>query len=154
SMLMAALIVSYHGMTFWNPTRLIQAGFDPFWYMLAINAGGIGGALIWGRAAETRLGRRGAVAVAGVLAMVAIPMYLMTSNPFWLFTGSLLMGIGGGGMWGVIPTYLSERFPTAVRSAGAGLAYHAGAAIGAATPYIIGTLRDNALPLTTGMSIF
>ena len=25
------------------------------------------------------------------------------------------MGFFGAGMWGVVPTYLSERFPTAVR---------------------------------------
>ncbi len=154
SILMGAFIVSYHSTSFWNPTRLIQSGFDPFWYMIALNAGGVLGAVIWGRAAETRLGRRGAVALGGALGTVTIPMFLMTTNPFWLLTGSLLIGIGGPGMWGVIPTYLSERFPTAVRSAGAGLAYHAGAAIGAATPTVIGRLRDNGVSLNTGMSIF
>src|SRR5262249_14384202 len=118
------------------------------------NAGGIAGAVLWGRAAETSLGRRGAVALAGILGTATIPMFLMTSSPSWLLLGSLLMGIGGPGMWGVIPTYLSERFPTAARSAVAGFAYHAGAAIGAATPTVIGNLKDRGVSLATGMSIF
>ena len=63
SILMGFFIISYHSTTFWNPTRLIQSGFQPFWYMIALNAGGVVGAIMWGRAAETKLGRRGAVAM-------------------------------------------------------------------------------------------
>jgi len=46
------------------------------------------------------------------------------------------------------PSYLAERFPTAVRGVGPGLAYHVGAAIGAATPTILGQLQDGGM--TTG----
>jgi SHS family lactate transporter-like MFS transporter len=57
-------------------------------------------------------------------------------------------------MWGIIPTYLSERFPTAARGVGPGFSYHAGAAIGAITPYLIGGLRDNGYSLAGSMAIF
>jgi hypothetical protein len=68
--------------------------------------------------------------------------------------GSFLMGLGGLGIWGIIPTYLSERFSTAVRSSGGGFAYHIGTAIGAPTPYLIGKLKDNGMARGDAMAIF
>jgi hypothetical protein len=40
--------------------------------------------------------------------------------------------------WGIIPAYLSERFPTKTRSVGVGLGYSAGALVGGAgiTPLV------------------
>ena len=64
-----------------------------------------------------------------------------------------MIGIGSG-MWGVIPTYLSERFPTSARSVGSGFAYHAGAAIGSLTPTLIGALKDRGMALNIAMSWF
>jgi SHS family lactate transporter-like MFS transporter len=154
SVLMGAFVVSAHALSFWNPTRLIEAKLQPFWYMVALNAGGVVGAILWGRAAESRLGRRGAVTLGGLMGVVAIPLYLMTTNPALLMIGSLLMGLGALGIWGVIPTYLSERFSTAVRGAGGGFAYHAGTAIAAPTPYLIGKLTDNGVSRSDGMSMF
>src|SRR5262249_30843877 len=145
SILLGAFVVSAHAMSFWNPTRLIEQKLDPFWYMVALNAGGVLGAVLWGRAAETRLGRRGAVTLGGLMALVVIPLYLMMPSAAASMFGSLLMGLGGLGIWGIIPTYLSERFSTAVRSSGGGFAYHIGTAIGAPTPYLIGKLKDNGI---------
>jgi hypothetical protein len=56
-------------------------------------------------------------------------------------------------MWGVVPTYLSERFPTAVRGVGAGFAYHAGAALGALTPFVVGALQDAGWKLPDAMAV-
>ena len=83
-----------------------------------------------------------------------IPLYLMTTNPAYMVTGAFLIGIGGPGMWGVIPTYLTERFPTATRGVGPGFAYHAGAALGAVTPFWIGGIRDRGTPLHIVMAWF
>jgi len=154
SILLGAFVVSAHAMSFWNPTRLIEEKLQPFWYMVALNAGGVLGAVVFGRIAESRLGRRGAVTLGAMTAVVVIPLYLMTPNPTPLMIGSFLMGLGGLGIWGIIPTYLSERFPTAVRGAGGGFAYHAGTAIGAATPYLIGKLKDNGVSRSDGMAVF
>ena len=154
SILMGAFMFSYHATSFWYPTYVIQSGIQPFWYLVALNAGGIGGAFIWGRASETRFGRRGATTLGGLMGIVLIPLYLMTTNPTYMILGALLIGIGGPGMWGVIPTYLTERFPTATRGVGPGLAYHAGAAIGSLTPTLIGRLKDQGMPLNIAMAWF
>jgi MFS family permease len=55
-------------------------------------------------------------------------------------------------MWGIVPTYLSERFPTAVRGVGSGFAYHAGAALGAMTPFVVGALQDAGWALPDAMA--
>jgi SHS family lactate transporter-like MFS transporter len=151
-LLMGALMFSYYSVSFWYPTFLRESGIDPLHYLLALNLGGIAGAAFWGRMSETRLGRRGAVTLASLLGILVIPLYLLAGNPTVLFLGSLLMGIGAPGMWGIVPSYLTERFPTAVRGIGSGFAYHAGAGIGSVTPTLIGRLQDLGFPLAAVMS--
>jgi hypothetical protein len=51
------------------------------------------------------------------------------------------------------PAYTNERFPTAVRGVGPGFCYHAGAAIGALMPWVLGRMQDRGLHLTTAMSV-
>jgi hypothetical protein len=59
----------------------------------------------------------------------------------------------------MVPTYLSERFPTAVRGVGSGFAYHAGAALGSLAPTVVGSLQvagwglPNAMAMCIGTSL-
>jgi SHS family lactate transporter-like MFS transporter len=155
SLLMGAFIFSYHSTTFWYATYLREGvKVQPFWYLIALNCGGIIGAVLWGRLSETGVGRRGAATMGAGMGIAMIPLYLMTTNPAYMLLGALLIGIGGPGMWGVIPTYLTERFPTPVRGVGPGFAYHAGAAIGSFTPTLIGRLKDRGIGLNIAMAWF
>ena len=61
------------------------------------------------------------------------------------------MGATGVGIWGMAPSYLTERFPTAVRGVGPGLSYHVGVALGSTTPLVLGQLQDNGFTLTGAM---
>ena len=63
------------------------------------------------------------------------------------------MGTFGTGAFGAVPSYLNERFPTAVRAGGAGFSYQAGAAIASVAPSVIGSLRDDGMALPTAMAI-
>jgi SHS family lactate transporter-like MFS transporter len=155
SLLMGAFMLSYHSTSFWYPTYLVQSvRIQPFWYLVALNLGGIVGAVLWGRVSESPVGRRGAATLAALMGIVMIPLYLLTTNPTYMILGALLIGIGGPGMWGVIPTYLTERFPTSARGVGPGFAYHAGAAIGSLAPYLIGKLKDGGLGVNIAMAWF
>ena len=153
SVLMAAFMFFYYSVSFWYPTYLRESSLKPFWYLIALNLGGISGSIIWGRASEGRLGRRGAATLACFIGILMIPLYLMTETPALRLIGALLMGLTGPGMFGVIPGYLTERFPTAVRGIGPGVAYHAGAGIGSITPAVIGSLHDRGLALNSAMAI-
>jgi hypothetical protein len=63
------------------------------------------------------------------------------------------MGLFGVGNFGVVPAYLTERFPTVARAAGAGFAYHVGAGFGSFTPTLVGNLQDRGLALPTAMGL-
>jgi SHS family lactate transporter-like MFS transporter len=154
SIVLTAFMFSYHSTTFWYPTYLRQSHFQPFWYLIALNLGGIFGAMTWGRVAETRFGRRGSATTAALIGILSIPLYLMTTQPLYILAGALFMGFGGAGMWGVIPSYLTERFPTAARGVGPGFAYHVGAAFGSFTPTLIGALKDHGMMLNLAMTLF
>ena len=63
------------------------------------------------------------------------------------------MGASGGGIWGMAPSYLTERFPTAVRGVGPGLSYHVGAALGSMTPFVLGDLQDGGMTIGGAMAL-
>jgi SHS family lactate transporter-like MFS transporter len=149
--LMATFIFSYYSITFWYPTFLATQKLAPLSYLIALNAGGLAGSIILGRLSDSRLGRRGAPTLGMLVGLAASPMYLLSSNPTLLLIGALLIGLGCSGAWGIVPGYLSERFPTEARAAGTGFAYHVGAGLGAFTPYLIGALRDGGMALEQAM---
>jgi SHS family lactate transporter-like MFS transporter len=154
SLTLAAFIFSYHSTSFWYATFLRESQLQPFGYIVALNVGAISGAMLWGRVSETRLGRRGSATLGSLMGIAMIPFFLFTTDPMFRALGAFLIGVGGPGMWGVIPTYLSERFPTAARGVGPGFSYHMGAALGAVTPAWIGRLRDSGYALNSAMAIF
>lgn len=151
SVLMGAFIFSYHSITFWYPTLLASMSLPPLRYLVALNAGGLLGSIILGQLSETRLGRRGAPTLGMAVGLAAIPLYLLASDPALLLVGALLIGLGCSGAWGIVPGYLSERFPTEARAVGTGFAYHVGAGLGSFTPFLIGALQDRGIALASAM---
>ena len=153
SILMGAFMFSYYSLSFWYPTFLRESGREPLGYLVAFNLAAVVGMALWGRASETRLGRRGAVAVAALIGVASIPVYLGTSGAAALVLGAILMGSSGGGIWGMAPSYLTERFPTAARGVGPGLSYHVGAALGSMTPLVLGQLQDGGMATGSAMTV-
>ena len=153
SLLMGVFMVSYYSISFWYPIFLREAGRDPLGYLIAFNAGAIFGTASWGRISETWLGRRGAVTAAAVIGVASVPLFLAGDSTALLWVGALLMGATGAGIWGMAPSYLTERFPTAARGVGPGLSYHVGAAIGSMTPFVVGQLQDTGVTLTAAMRL-
>jgi len=153
SLLMGAFMFSYYSITFWYPTFLQESGHSTLGYVIAFNVGAIVGMALWGRASETRLGRRGAVSLAALIGVMSIPAYVGAMSSTGLAIGAVVMGACGAGVWGMVPSYLTERFPTAVRGVGPGLSYHVGAAIGAMTPLILGQLQDGGMSVVHAMQI-
>ncbi|MBA3271754.1 MAG: MFS transporter, partial [Acidobacteria bacterium] len=151
SLLMATFIFSYHSITYWYPTLLRNLQLAPLRYLIALNAGGLIGSVVLGQLSETRLGRRGAPTLGMIVGVLSAPLYLWSTDPNMLWLGALLIGLGCSGAWGIVPGYLSERFPTEARAVGTGFAYHVGAGLGAFTPYLIGWFQDQGTALATAM---
>jgi MFS transporter, SHS family, lactate transporter len=152
SLLMGAFLMSYYSINFWYPTFLREAGLPTVPYLVALNVGAILGTALWGRVSETRFGRRGAATVAAVIGVLAIPIFVGPHSPLALSLGALLMGACGMGVYGIVPSYLTERFPTAARSVGPGFVYHAGTALGSVAPALIGALQDRGVKLPAAMA--
>ncbi len=152
SMLAACFMVSYYSVTYWYARFLQLRGLNTLPFVIALNAGGIAGSAFWGGVSQRRLGRRGAVTCAAALGVVVSPLYLMSADTSLLLIGAVLVGFGAHGMWGAFPSYLTERFPSEVRGAGAGFCYHAGALVGSFTSYAIGHLVDTGWTLASAMT--
>jgi MFS transporter, SHS family, lactate transporter len=152
SAVMTAFMVMYYSITYWYPTFITQSARPTLPYLAAINVGGIVGAMFFGRLSEGRLGRRGAATLATGLGLLVIPLFVLTTGSGALWIGALAMGFCGIGNFGIVPGYLTERFPTLVRAAGAGFAYHVGAGLGSFTPTFIGLLQDRGFALPMAMA--
>ena len=152
ALMMTMFIFSYYSITFWYATFIISKGLKPVSFSLLLNIGGVTGAIAAGRLAETMLGRRGAATLMMAIGIVSVPLYVLTDNTWLMWLGAFLVGFFAAGAWGMVPTYLNERFPTAVRAVGAGFAYHVGAAVGSFTPAIIGAMQDRGMTLATSMA--
>ena len=152
SILMGAFLFMYHSISYWYPTLLTQMQRPTLPFLAALNIGTIAGTMVCGRMSEGRLGRRGAATIATLVGILAVPLYVLTVSATLLWIGALTMGFFGAGNFGIVPGYLTERFPTAARAVGAGFAYHVGAGLGSLTPTLVGMLQDRGLPLPTAMA--
>jgi MFS transporter, SHS family, lactate transporter len=150
---MTAFMFSYYAITFWYATLLRSRGLEPLPYLVTLNLGQAFGNPVWGWISDRNLGRRGAVTIAALLGVASVPLYALGMSGTTMWLGAVVMGICGIGIWGMAPTYLTERFPTIVRGVGPGLAYHAGAAIGSVTPTIIGVLQQRGMALGAAMAL-
>jgi SHS family lactate transporter-like MFS transporter len=152
TLVIGSFMCIYYSLNFWYPTFLRDAGRQTLPYLAAFNLGAIAGTAVWGRLSEGRLGRRGAFTATLVLGVASLPMFLYGAGTTTLVIGALTMGFFGMGVWGMAPAYTVERFPTAVRGVGPGFCYHAGAAMGAVMPTLLGAMQDRGISAVTGMS--
>ncbi|HEV2301924.1 MAG TPA: MFS transporter [Stellaceae bacterium] len=91
----------------------------------------------WGYVSD-RIGRRWAMIIPAVLGLPLAPIYLFSTS-FPLIVGAfMLQGVcAGGGMYGQVPSYLNERFPTEIRATATAFCYHQGAIFGGLTAPIL-----------------
>jgi SHS family lactate transporter-like MFS transporter len=153
TLVIGAFMCIYYSLNFWYPTFLRKAGHTSLLpFLAAFNIGAIAGTAAWGRLSEGRLGRRGAFTATLILGPASLPFFLYGGSDTSLIIGAFTMGFFGMGVWGMAPAYTVERFPTQVRGVGPGFTYHAGAAIGALMPLLLGAMQDRGFSAVNGMS--
>jgi len=89
------------------------------------NLGAISGGVLFGAWSE-RLGRRRAIIMACLLALLMIPLWAFSHTAVLLGLGAFLMQFTVQGAWGVIPAHLNELSPPEARGAFPGYAYQVG----------------------------
>ncbi len=89
------------------------------------NGGAIAGGLFFGTVSQ-RIGRRRAIAIAAGLALPLLPLFAFSTTPARVAIGATLMQFAVQGAWGMVPAYLNEIAPAAIRATFPGLTYQLG----------------------------
>jgi len=98
------------------------------WIMLLANVA-FAAVLVVAGVVGQRIGRRRLMTLAGpFIVLVPAPLYVLLSSGrveslVWLFVLAASVVAATMAVWGVVTSYVNERFPTAVRSSGFGLGY-------------------------------
>ncbi|HEY1765614.1 MAG TPA: MFS transporter [Opitutaceae bacterium] len=128
--LMAAFNAFSHGSQDLYPSAFLekQRGF-PLGTVSRIaivyNVGAICGGMLFG-ALSQRFGRRRAMAVAALLALPIIPLWVGDGSAAKLAASAFCMQFAVQGAWGIVPAYLNELSPASVRGTFPGFAYQLG----------------------------
>jgi SHS family lactate transporter-like MFS transporter len=80
----------------------------------------------WGWVADV-YGRRWAMIIPAAVGIFITPLYLFTYDYAAINFAFIAQGAFLGAIYGQMPCYLSERFPTEVRATASGFCYHQGA---------------------------
>jgi MFS transporter, SHS family, lactate transporter len=139
TVLMTMMNLSSHGTQDMYPTFLQrQWNFDPERRALLSGVSMIGaiiGGVLVGLLSD-RFGRRRAMIVALMCAILLIPLWAFSPTLVLLFAGAFLMQFMVQGAWGVIPAHLSELSPDSVRGFLPGFAYQCGVLLSSSVVWI------------------
>jgi len=97
--------------------------------------GAITGGIVFGHISD-RIGRRRAIVIALVLAVLAIPIWAHAPGIPVLVAGAFVMQFMVQGAWGVIPAHITELSPDSVRGFVPGFAYQCGVMLASYVTYI------------------
>ncbi len=127
--IMTAFTAFSHGTQDLYPTFLERAkGMPPGtagWIVVVGSLGALAGGIICGTLSE-RFGRKRTIIAAALLAIPMIPLWAFSHTAVLLAAGGFFMQFMVQGAWGVVPAYLNELSPNAVRAVFPGLAYQLG----------------------------
>ena len=130
----------------WTP---LMVATPVFWGNIIVFAGNS----LWGFVSDV-WGRRPGIIVPATIAIFVTPLYLMTTDPIYIVGAFIAQGIFGGSIYGQMPSYLCERFPTEVRGTASGFIYHQGAIWGGLVAPVLTYLAvDMKLGFATPMMI-
>jgi SHS family lactate transporter-like MFS transporter len=154
-LLMSAMNLISHGTQDLYPTFLQQQRhFDP--HKTAVitmisMVGAILGGLLFGHLSDLH-GRKKMMALAVILAIVLIPLWLLANGSFLIALGAFGMQFMVQGAWGIIPAHINELSPGSLRGFFPGFAYQIGVLIASAIVYVEALLAQS-VSYSTSMEI-
>jgi SHS family lactate transporter-like MFS transporter len=113
--------------------------------------GAITGGIVFGHISD-RIGRRRAIVIALVLALLAIPIWAYAPGLAVLIAGAFIMQFMVQGAWGVIPAHITELSPDSVRGFLPGFAYQCGVMIAGTVTYFEAVLAEH-MTYATSMAL-
>ena len=128
--LMSAMLFFSHGSQDLYPSQFLTR-FHHFTHatvvtmMVVYNLGAIAGGLFFGWLSQ-RISRRWALSLAALLALPALPFWAFGHGVVVLAAGGFALQFAVQGAWGVIPAFLNELSPPAIRGTFPGTVYQLG----------------------------
>lgn len=154
--LMAAMNFVSHGTQDLYPTFLkLSKGFSVGMVSLVTiiaNIGALAGGIAFGLLSDF-LGRKRAMVLALLGAVLIIPLWIYAPTTALIMVGAFLMQFMVQGAWGVIPAHITELSPPSVRGFMPGFAYQCGVLI-AGTAATLEALLAQTLGLSKAMALF
>lgn len=154
-LLMTGMNLASHGTQDMYPTflqRFWHLGVNQRSLVLIISMfGAITGGLLIGLFSD-RAGRRKAIIVSLLLAILTIPLWAYAPQIALLYAGAFLMQFFVQGAWGVIPAHLSELSPNDVRGFIPGFSYQCGVLIAGSVAYIEAAFAER-MSYATAMAV-
>jgi SHS family lactate transporter-like MFS transporter len=154
-LLMSMMNLISHGTQDLYPTFLQQQRhFNPHTtavITMISMVGAILGGLLFGHLSDL-YGRKKMMAVAVILAIFIIPVWLLAGGSFWIAVGAFAMQFMVQGAWGIIPAHINELSPGALRGFFPGFAYQLGVLIASGIVYVEAVLAEH-LSYATSMEI-
>lgn len=144
-LLMSMMNFISHGTQDLYPTFLQQQRhFDPHKTAVVTMismVGAILGGLVFGSLSD-KWGRRRMMALAVILAITIIPVWMYNGGSFIIALGAFAMQFMVQGAWGVVPAHINELSPGALRGFFPGFAYQLGVLIASGIAYIEALLAE------------
>ncbi|MEJ3653587.1 MFS transporter [Actinomycetes bacterium KLBMP 9759] len=147
----------YYALTTWLPRfladtrglRILALGGTLALVIVGAFCGYLAGAWL-----SDRLGRRWAIVVCAVLAVVIVIPFTIGDLPGPVFTVLCFpLGFFSAAYFGGLGAFFTEQFPTELRGSGQGFAYNFGRGVGAVFPLLVGVLAD-ALSIGAAIALF
>ncbi|HET6234462.1 MAG TPA: MFS transporter [Acetobacteraceae bacterium] len=91
---------------------------------------------LWGSLADS-IGRRWAMIIPACIGALVAPIYLLATDYTTLVIAFSIQGAFAGAIYGINPSYSSERFPTEIRATAGAFCYHIGAIAGGFVPPVL-----------------
>ena len=114
----------------------------PYGMAILYTIGGIVGSLFFGQLSQN-FGRRKTIMLALTMSLLVIPAWAFGASLRVLLAGSILIQFGVQGSMGVVPAYLNELSPDAVRSLFPGFVYQFGVLLASPATAVEFLLRDH-----------
>lgn len=129
--LMTAFNFFSHGTQDLYPTFLhVERGLAPSEISriaILYNIGAILGGVVFGKlSSSSRIGRRGAIAIAALLALPALPFWAYSHSVVGIAIAAFVLQFMVQGAWGVVPAHLNELSPPGMRATFPGVVYQLG----------------------------
>ncbi len=144
-LLMSAMNLISHGTQDLYPTFLQQQRhYDPHTtatITMVSMIGAILGGLLFGHLSD-RWGRKKMMALAVILAIAVIPLWLLASGSILIAAGAFGMQFMVQGAWGIIPAHINELSPGPLRGFFPGFAYQLGVLIASGIAYVESLLAE------------